>query len=116
MRYKENDWYYVKTEAIQNAAQQKDLVILQNAWIVKDFLHYFTDLRVQSVPLKDSSQTTIDSLFNYTILQKGKVFILPEINNKMSAPDTRYLDSIRTQYANRLRLYRPKEPEIWVIE
>ncbi len=116
MQHKENDWYYVKTETIQNAAKQNDLVILQNGWIIKDFLHYFTKLRVQAVPLNDSSQVQIDSVFSSTLSHKGRVFILPEYKNDIRNLDTHYVDSLRKRYAARLKPFREKEPEMWVIE
>ncbi len=116
MQDKKNDMYYVNTEIIQKEVTQNDLVILQSAWILKDFLHYFTDINVQSVPLKDSSHATIDHAFNTTLSNKGRVFILPEIKNKMDAQDTKYIDSLRTLYSTRLRQFRVNDPEIWVIE
>jgi hypothetical protein len=116
MQDKKNDMYYVNTATLQKEVKQNDLVILQSAWILKDFLHYFTDINVQSVPLKDSSHVAIDQGFNATLSNKGRVFILPEIKNKMSAQDTKYIDSLRTLYSSRFREFRAKDPEIWVIE
>jgi len=116
MQHKENDWYYVKTETIQNAVKQNDLVILQNGWIIKDFLHYFTKLNVQAVPLNDSSQVKIDSAFNNTLTRQGRIFLLPEYKNDIPNLDTHYADSLRKQYAGRLKLFREKDPEMWVIE
>lgn len=116
MQHKENDWYYVKTETIQNAAKQNDLVILQNGWILKDFLHYFTKLSVQTVPLNDSSQVKINSEVNSTITRQGRIFLLPEYKNNIRGLDTHYVDSLRKKYAARLKLFREKDPEIWVIE
>ncbi len=116
MQDKKNDLYYVNTATLQKEVTQNDLVILQSAWILKDFLHYFTAIKVQSVPLKDSSHVTIDQAFNTTLLNKGRVFILPEIKNKMSAQDTKYIDSLRTLYSTRWRQFREKDPQIWVIE
>lgn len=116
MRYKENDLYYVKAMAVQSATKQNDLVLLQDGWILKDFFAYFTRVQVQPVPMKDSSRVMIDSLFSVTLTKKAKVFILPEVNNKLRSPDFQYLDSLRKQYAGRLSLFRQKDPEIWVIE
>lgn len=116
MQNKNNDFYYVKTQRVEEVTGPNDLVVVQSAWIVKDFLHYFTKLNVQPVPEKDSSQVSIDSAFNNTLSRKGRVLVLPEISNKMDGPDTRYIDSLRRQYATRIRLLREHEPEIWVIE
>jgi hypothetical protein len=116
MQDKENDWYYVKTKTIQNVVNHHDLVILQNGWIIKDFLHYFTNLNVQVVPLNDSSELKIDTAFNNTLTRQGRIFILPEYKNDIRNLDTHYLDSLRKQYAGRLNLFREKDPEMWVIE
>ncbi|MFM9909909.1 MAG: hypothetical protein ACKVOW_11195 [Chitinophagaceae bacterium] len=116
MQHKENDLYFVKASTIQKITRPKDLVILQSAWILKDFLKYFTTVNAQTVPLKDSSQTKIDSFFTNTLNNNGKVYILPEINNKMGVTDTRYIDSLRKQYSSRIKQFRDKDPEMWVIE
>lgn len=116
LQHKENDWYYVKAKAISDLAGKNDLVILQNSWILEDFLHYFTDLQVEAVPQKDSSFSRINTAFEHTLAAKQRVFLVPEINNHLSAPPTTYMDSLRLVYQNRIRKLRAAEPEIWVIE
>ncbi|MBC7850587.1 MAG: hypothetical protein H7Y31_12675 [Chitinophagaceae bacterium] len=116
MQDKNNDWYFVKANIVKETVAPADLVILQDGWIVKDFMNYFTDVRVQAVPLKDSSHSKIDALFNEALQQGHRVFILPGITNKLQAPTTEYLDSIRTKYSTRLKLHRKDEPEMWVIQ
>ncbi len=116
MQHKEYDLYYVKTQRVQELASPKDVVVLQEGWIVGDFLHYYTRLNVQSVPEKDSSWKPIDQAINRVLRDSGSVFILPDINNRLHAPDTRYLDSLRSVYSTRLKQIRPADPQIWVIQ
>ena len=116
MEHKENDLYYVKTIPLKSIVKENDFVILQDGWILKDFLSYFTKLKIQAVPPRDSSQSALSEKFMLTLAGKGSVFILPEINNKFRAPDTQYIDSLRKQYSSRITLIRSKDPEIWMIE
>jgi hypothetical protein len=116
MQSKENDFYYVKAKTVEKTASTNDLVLMQDGWIVKDFLAYFTKVKAQPVPQKDSSWTKTDSLFNAARSRRARIYILPEIRNKLQAPGTEYLDSIRRVYPEQLRRIRERDPEIWVIE
>ncbi len=116
MQHKEYDLYYVKTQRLQELATDKDVIVLQEGWIVKDFLHYYTRLQVLSVPEKDSSWVPVNEAINRSLQNNGSIFILPEINNRLHAPDTRYLDSLRAVYSNRLILVRPADPQVWKIQ
>lgn len=116
MQSRDYDLYYIKTKHLQELVTDKDVVVLQEGWIIKDFLHYYTRLNVQSVPDKDSSWAQVDNAINRSLQNRGSVFILPEINNQPHSPDTRYLDSLRAVYSNRLTLVRPADPQVWKIQ
>lgn len=116
MQHKENDLYYVKAKLVEEKVENgKDIVLMQDGWILKDFFKYFTKVPAFPVPARDSSRTSIDQKVKEVIANNGRIFILPEINNKLQAPGTEYLDSLRKVHSLQLKRIREKDPEIWVI-
>ncbi len=47
-----NDWYYVETQA-KTIASKNDLVIVEDAWILKYYLRYYTQVYAFSSDEKD---------------------------------------------------------------
>ena len=111
-----NDFYYFKVESLRNVVNPKDIIVVQDAWILKDFLEYYTEAR-EVMPARDkhSMRFNTDSAITATLQKNGRVYMYPEMNNVFRDPDTRYIDSLLQIFQPRSRLYR-KEPLIWVIE
>ena len=116
MQSKEYDLYYVKTRNLEEIASSKDLLILQDGWILKDFVHYFTKIPSIGAPAKDSSRTQINELVSSTLKNGGKLILLPEIHDAKRVGDTQYLDSLRALYPGRLQQIRKADPETWQIQ
>lgn len=117
MRYMlhiENDLYYAKTVPVKAAVTPNDGILLQDGWILKDFLEYYTKARVTEVPQADSQRVQTD---NYVVhhLQKGaKLYIYPE--GRPGHNNRRYIDSLLTAYPGRHRVFHPADPRIIVLE
>ena len=116
MLHLKNDWYYTKIEKVQNVVTPKDVILLQDGWILKDFLKYASKATIVDVPWKDSLRPGVDRAINNGIARQGKIYIYPEPNSKYQNPDTRYIDSISNVYSNRIKVFQPEAPRILVIE
>ncbi len=92
------------------------MIILQDGWILKDFIHYFTKIPATGAPAKDSSKLEINHLIDQTLLKGGKLLLLPEIHDAKRVGDTKFLDSLRTVYSGRLIQIRKTDPEVWQIQ
>lgn len=116
MQNKEYDLYYVKTKNVRALATSNDLIILQDGWLLKDFVHYFTEIPFVEAPLKESLKLKVDSAVTKTLKGGGNLLIIPEIHDHKRVSDTNYLDSLRTVYRDRIRQIRKDEPEVWQIQ
>ena len=111
-----NDLYFYKVQPLRNIVNPKDIIVVQDPWILQDFLEYFTEARaVLPVPDKPFLVAATDSAVSATLQKKGRIYIYPERNSEFHSPDTKYVDSLLQTFQLRKRLIR-REPLIWVIE
>jgi hypothetical protein len=110
----DNDLYYVKTEPVKNLATKNDGVLLQDGWILKDFLEYYTPADVREIPQADSSRAGIDNYVNACLQKHAKLYIYPE--GRPGKNDTRYIDSVLTANPGRHRIFHDTNPRIIVME
>lgn len=113
---KENDWYYNKVLPIKDTATPNDLVLLQDAWILKDFIDYFGKAKVMPVPWKDSLVPITNLAIMSALENKGKIYVYPEANNMKIKANTRYIDSVFQVFSGRKKIYHEGDPLIIVIE
>ncbi|HUR11556.1 MAG TPA: hypothetical protein VM012_09315 [Flavitalea sp.] len=117
MKHIENDLYYHKVKPLKGIAGPKDIIVVQDAWILKDFLEYYTHTEdIRPVPWTDSLRLATDSAIHATLDKKGRVFIYPQMNSMYRAPDTRYVDSLMKTYTSRSKVFHREDPLIWLIE
>lgn len=111
-----NDLYYAKVEPIKDVATDKDLVLLQNGWLLKDFLEYYSKAAVEDIPVTDTGRTAVDDRINNLLKSGGKLYIYPERATTPNALNTSYIDSLLLHYNNRMIIFHKEEPEIIVIQ
>lgn len=99
-----------------NTVTPNDLVLLQDAWILKDFINYYGKAKVMPVPWKDSLVPITNNAIMQTLENKGKVYVYPEANNMKIAANTRYIDSVLQVFSSRKTIYHKGDPLIIVIE
>ena len=112
-----NDLYFQKVESLRNVVNPKDIIVVQDAWILKDFLEYYTQARaVLPAPDMNMNRSGTDSSITATLRKNGRIYLFPEMNSFFHSPDTRYVDSLLSTFQTRKRMFRKKDPVIWVIE
>jgi hypothetical protein len=110
-----HDWYYLKVRPVQQAVKKNDVVLLQQGWILKDFLEYFTKANVTEVPAFPHLRPAVDSAITSSLQQGGRLFIYPEVNSMSTQPETAYVDSLMKLYQQHSYLLHPTDPEIVII-
>ena len=111
----DHDWYYLKVKPVQEFIKKNDVVLLQQGWILKDFIEYFTKADVTEVPALPHLRPAVDSTLNDHLSRGGRIIIYPEVNSMSSQPETRYVDSLLSRYEHERLLFRPTDPEIIII-
>lgn len=114
LRNLENDLYYVKTLPVKNAIKPQEAVLLQDGWILKDFLEYYTDVEVMDVPWADTARARVDNFIAAHLQKRAKLYIYPE--GRQGHNDTRYIDSLLAANPGRYRVFHAEHPKIIVIE
>lgn len=112
-----NDLYYKKVTVVKQNAQKGDFVLLQDKWIMGGFLQYFTDLDIDGVPSGDSSRIPMDTRIKEQLEAHKRVLLLTETGvTQPISRDSRYMDSLRVLYHDRIRMLNKEVPAVWVIE
>jgi hypothetical protein len=110
----ENDLYYVKTQPVKNVIQPHEAVLLQDGWILKDFLEYYTKSEVKEIPYTDTARARVDNFISGHLQKGAKLYIYPEGRPGHSYP--RYIDSLLAAHPGRSRIFHHDHPKIIVIE
>jgi hypothetical protein len=110
----ENDLYYMKTLPVKNAIGPHDGVLLQDGWILKDFLEYYTNAEVKAVPRVDSARALVDNFISDHLKKGAKLYIYPEARHGYD--DRHYVDSLLAANPGRIRIFQANHPKIIVIE
>ncbi len=116
LQHLDNDWYYTKVVPVQKIVSDKDVILLQQGWILKDFLNYFTKADVQEVPFADSLRPAVDKAIHDGLARGGKLYIYPGPNNMINSPDTYYIDSLLKDFGSRIQVFHKEDPLILVVE
>ncbi len=70
-----NDWYYNEVSKIKDQVSANDLVIIDNEWILKDFVRYYTNAQVLATDEPAFTNEQQEKLKRQTLSRNGKVFI-----------------------------------------
>jgi hypothetical protein len=108
------DLYYSRVQPIQNVAGEKDLVLMSEPWIMKDYVSYFTKADTAAVPTTEDLRKMMDDRINSIMAGGGKVYIYPE-KNGTAGSQTSYLDSLIIAHPQK-RKVNAGDVTIWVIE
>lgn len=77
-----HDWYYMEVKKISSTVQPGDLVIVENEWILKDYVRYYTKAEVVATDEPGFNRSDTESLVKEIISKNGKVFLYPARETK----------------------------------
>ncbi len=69
-----NDWYYNETKKINELVSPGDLIIVDNEWILKDYLRYYTEATIIATDEPGYNKTDTDNLATEKRASNQKVF------------------------------------------
>ncbi len=111
----ENDQYYAKIEQVKATVREKDMVLLQDAWQLKDFLNYFTKNQVYEAPATDSLKPAVNKAITDCLINGGKLYIYTEATH-YQPQGTIYIDSLLNVYGARKKVFPDPTATIIVVE
>jgi len=90
----ENDSVYEKIKKVKQLASPKDVILLQDPWLLDDFLEHFTQSLVLSVPDQPAKILYTNEKVRSALSIGGKIFMFTEGNSMHSINNIHYLDSL----------------------
>ncbi|HYE55736.1 MAG TPA: hypothetical protein VD996_12875 [Chitinophagaceae bacterium] len=108
MRSIHNDMGYARVEKLLHTVTENDLVVVENPWLIKEFLEYFSKAHVATVP-KEGHAAFLQRIAA-TLKAGNKVFIIPD-----QARPTGVIPVLQKEYAGRINLFQKDLQVIWVM-
>ncbi len=115
MQNPNNDIGYVRVEKIKELAKKDDLIIVQDKWLLKEFLEYYTDAKVVIVPTIASEQVAVLAELQQKLDAGKTIYIFPETRSENASPDKNFIPTILNKHKERSRLIQKEYTEIWEI-
>jgi len=90
-----NDSVYVKIRKVKEVATAKDLIILQDPWLLDDFLEHFTKSKISPVPVERKAVQALDASVDSCLSAGGRIYLFTEGGSLMhSSKNLKYVDSL----------------------
>ncbi len=70
----ERDWYYRETLKISTVLSPEDLVVVEDEWILKDYLRYYTPARIIATDEAVYDTVSVQKIVRQTGLAGGKIY------------------------------------------
>lgn len=80
------DFYYVEVMALDRSLKEDDIVILENEWILKDYVRYFSKAKVIAADEPGFNRDAASNATEKAIRNKHKVYIYRPYLNKGGSP------------------------------
>jgi hypothetical protein len=110
-----NDIGYARIEKLRGAATENDLVVVQNPWLLKEFLEYYTKSRIEVIPEKAEAVNALHQQIDNTLKSGHCVYIFPDSNGGVSSQGDEFISTLKQQYAGRISDFQNEISVIWVI-
>lgn len=91
----DNDSVYIKIRKVKALATQKDLIILQDPWLLDDFLQHFTPSAITEIPVEPAAVQALNKKVDSTLMAGGKIYLFAEKGSlKHGSKNINYADSL----------------------
>jgi hypothetical protein len=109
-----NDIGYARIEKLKQTATPNDLVVVQNPWLLKEFLEYYTVSPVRVVPGPGFQQIALRQYIDSTLANGHRVFVFPaEGVNAMENKD--FIPALQKDYGPRITVFQQELTPIWEL-
>jgi hypothetical protein len=112
----ENDIGYARIEKVRQTATENDLVVVQDPWLLKEFLEYYTKARVRVVPEKGFQQIALKQDVDSTVKYGHRVFIFPSSNIADASENKNFIPALQKEYADRMKTFQEELSPVLLIE
>ena len=110
-----NDIGYVRIQKVKEQAAPGDLVLVQNPWLLREFLEYYTPARVQVSPRNQQQADSLNTAIQEDLQTGKKIFIFIDREERLEYSNPDFLNAVLNQYKARASLLQEKPAEVWVL-
>ncbi|HEY4936331.1 MAG TPA: hypothetical protein VII44_07115, partial [Puia sp.] len=89
-----NDSVYVKVKKVAAISTNKDIILLQDPWLLEDFLEHYSPSLILRVPNQPQQIHSLDEKVGRCLFSGGKVLLFTEDNSMHSSKNKTYMDSL----------------------
>jgi len=89
-----NDIVYLKTEKLKQNATEKDVIILQDPWLLSYFLEQFTKSTIVEVPVKTEDIRALNGKVDSALSSGGKIYLYTEGSSVHTSANHSFMDSL----------------------
>jgi len=111
-----NDIGYVRIQKVRAMAKSNDLVIVQNPWLLKEFLEYYTPASVAEQPRDKNQRDSLQQVADHDLQAGGKIFIFLDKENPRADRDTSFIPALMNANKPRTSQLQSEPAEVWIIQ
>jgi hypothetical protein len=109
-----NDIGYVRIEKVKELAGSNDLIIVENPWLLKEFLEYYTPASIVQKPTSASQADSLSQAVEQRLRNGGKVFLFAEPENEKSK-EPAFIPQLLRLHKDHSQLIQEKPAIVWML-
>jgi hypothetical protein len=110
MRNIHNDIGYARIEKLNHTATAGDLTVVENPWLIKEFLEYYSKAHVAVIPKDAQEQSALKQRIDSTLSAGHAVFVIPA-----KEEGSAFIQGLQKAYGGSMTLFQQEVQMIWVI-
>lgn len=107
-----NDIGYARIEKLKQTATANDLVIVENPWLLKEFLEYYTPAPVRVIPGPGFQQIALRQYVDSTLAGGHRVFIFPSHGSAHAQDNKDFIIALQKDYGARISVFQRELAQI----
>jgi hypothetical protein len=111
-----NDIGFVRIQKVKELSSADDLVLVQNPWLLKEFLEYYTPARVARSPQYKQERDSLSSVVANELAAGHKVFIYIDRHESNEVSNPIFFTELIEQYKSRAAQIQQKPAEVWLLK
>ena len=97
-----NDIVYNKTKILYDRATARDIIIMEDPWLISYFLEQYTPARLMQVPVGTENISIANREIDSCFRQGGRVYLMTEGSTVHAKANKTYLDSLMNAHAGKV--------------
>jgi hypothetical protein len=111
-----NDIGYARIQKVRQTATPDDLVVVENPWLLREFLEYYTATPVRVIPEQGFQQIALRQFIDSTVSHGHRVFIFPVEDSAHLPANKNFIQALKNDYSPRISVFQQELAPVWEIK